>query len=52
MTLLIRPLGIVDYQPTWEAMRAFTDSRNADTDDELWLLEHSPVFTLGQAGKQ
>ncbi|MGB4344522.1 MAG: lipoyl(octanoyl) transferase LipB [Moraxellaceae bacterium] len=52
MTLLIRPLGIVDYQPTWEAMRAFTDRRNADTDDELWLLEHTPVFTLGQAGKQ
>ena len=52
MTLLIRPLGIVDYQPTWEAMRAFTNSRNADTDDELWLLEHTPGFALGQAGKQ
>lgn len=50
--LIIKPLGLVDYQPTWEAMRAFTDSRNATTDDELWLLEHTPVFTLGQAGKQ
>lgn len=50
--LIIKPLGLVDYQPTWEAMRAFTDSRTATTDDELWLLEHTPVFTLGQAGKQ
>ena len=50
--LIIKPLGIVDYESTWEAMRSFTDSRTADTDDELWLLEHSPVFTLGQAGKQ
>lgn len=50
--LIIKPLGLVDYQPTWEAMRAFTDSRTAATDDELWLLEHTPVFTLGQAGKQ
>ncbi|MFP5431429.1 MAG: octanoyltransferase, partial [Gammaproteobacteria bacterium] len=50
--LIIKPLGIVDYQPTWEAMKAFTDARTAETDDELWLLEHPPVFTLGQAGKQ
>lgn len=50
--LIIKPLGRVDYQPTWEAMKAFTDTRTAETDDELWLLEHPPVFTLGQAGKQ
>lgn len=49
--LIIKPLGIVDYEPVWEAMRAFTDSRTEDTNDELWLLEHRPVFTLGQAGK-
>ena len=49
--LIIKPLGTVDYQPTWEAMRKFTDTRTAETSDELWLLEHPPVFTLGQAGK-
>ncbi len=38
--------------PVWQAMRAFTDARDADTPDELWLLEHDPVFTLGQAGKR
>jgi lipoyl(octanoyl) transferase len=52
MTLLIRPLGLVDYATAWEAMRAFTDARTANTPDELWLLEHPPVFTLGQAGKK
>lgn len=49
--LKIRRLGRQPYQTTWEAMRAFTDRRGPDTDDELWLLEHDPVFTLGQAGK-
>jgi lipoyl(octanoyl) transferase len=44
-------LGLSDYATTWAAMRAFTDSRDARTEDELWLLEHSPVFTLGQAGR-
>lgn len=52
MSLLIRHLGLVDYMPTWEAMRRFTDTRTADTPDELWLLEHPPVFTLGQAGRK
>jgi len=47
----IKRLGHVDYQPTWEAMRTFSRSRDADTPDELWLLEHPPVFTLGLAGK-
>ena len=47
----IRRLGQVDYLPTWHAMQAFTVDRGPDTVDELWLLEHPPVFTLGQAGK-
>lgn len=43
--------GLQDYPATWAAMRAFTDARDAETLDELWLLEHPPVFTLGQAGR-
>ncbi|RUO43876.1 octanoyltransferase [Aliidiomarina taiwanensis] len=50
--LIIRQLGRADYVPTWEAMQAFTDNRNDDTADELWIVEHPPVFTQGQAGKQ
>jgi lipoyl(octanoyl) transferase len=46
-----RELGQVPYEPTWHAMQHFTDSRAADTPDEIWLLEHPPVFTQGQAGK-
>ncbi|MCX7515193.1 lipoyl(octanoyl) transferase LipB [Frateuria sp. STR12] len=49
--LLIRRLGRQPYERTWKAMSAFTDARGPDTPDELWLLEHEPVFTLGQAGK-
>ena len=45
----IRWLGRVDYEPTWQAMQRFTDERGPDTPDELWLLEHPPVFTLGLA---
>lgn len=45
--LRIRSLGLAEYLPTLEAMRAFTAQRNADTPDELWLLEHPPVYTLG-----
>lgn len=48
----IRALGRAEYLPTWEAMRAFTEARSANTEDELWLVEHPPVFTLGQAGKR
>ncbi len=44
-------LGLVGYEPTLEAMRQFTDNRNADSPDELWLLQHPRVFTQGQAGK-
>lgn len=51
LPLVVRRLGLVEYEPTWAAMRAFTDARTAETPDELWLLEHPPVFTLGQAGK-
>jgi lipoyl(octanoyl) transferase len=40
-------LGRRDYEPTWRAMQSFTDARAADTTDEIWLLEHPPVFTLG-----
>jgi len=50
--LLIRPLGRVQYLPTLEAMRDFTDARERDTPDELWLVEHPPVYTLGLAGKR
>ena len=47
----VRNLGRVDYEPTWQAMLDFTAERNADTPDELWICEHPPVYTLGQAGK-
>jgi lipoyl(octanoyl) transferase len=51
--LLVRRFtGYQAYQPTLDAMRAFTDLRGPDTPDELWLLEHPPVFTLGQAGRE
>lgn len=49
--LLIRDLGLVDYVDIWQRMQQFTDSRDDSTPDELWLLEHEPVFTQGQAGK-
>ena len=48
---LLRDLGRQPYEPVWRAMQRFTDARDADTPDELWLVEHDPVFTLGQAGK-
>ncbi len=43
--------GLQPYEPVWRAMQAFTDARDAQTPDELWVVEHAPVFTLGQAGK-
>lgn len=49
--LVLRRLGRQPYTPVWEAMRAFTDARLPDTPSELWLLEHEPVYTLGQAGR-
>ena len=48
--LRIRYLGIQDYQDTWNRMREFTDQRGSIADDELWLLEHPPVYTLGLNG--
>jgi len=48
---IVRNLGLSDYQTTWRAMRRFTDARTKTTADEIWLVEHPPVFTLGQAGK-
>ncbi len=47
----MRHLGLRDYTPVFEQMRAFTDARTPETPDELWLLQHPPVFTQGQAGK-
>jgi len=47
---VVRALGRVPYAPIWQAMREFTDRRTAETPDELWLLEHEPVYTLGLAG--
>lgn len=49
--LRVRHLGLADYEPVWHAMQEFTDRRGVDTDDELWLVQHPPVFTQGQAGK-
>jgi lipoyl(octanoyl) transferase len=49
--LILRRLGLRDYEPVWREMQAFTDNRDDDTPDELWLVQHPPVFTQGQAGK-
>lgn len=47
----LRWLGRVDYEPTWRAMQAFTDARTAGDADQIWFLEHPPVFTMGMNGK-
>ncbi|MDU8923615.1 lipoyl(octanoyl) transferase LipB [Pasteurellaceae bacterium LIM206] len=49
--LLIRHLGVQDYQKIWHKMQEFTDNRKANTADEIWLVQHPAVFTQGQAGK-
>lgn len=49
--MIVKRLGVVEYAPALEAMRVFTAQRGADTPDEFWLLQHPPVYTLGQAGK-
>ena len=49
--IVVRRLGRVDYAPTWHAMQDLTARRGPETADELWIVEHPPVFTLGQAGK-
>lgn len=48
----MRDLGRADYVPTWRAMQAFTEARGPQTPDELWVAEHPPVFTLGQAARR
>lgn len=50
--LVVRYLGRQDYEPIWQAMHDFTDNRSEETRDEVWLVEHNPVFTQGQAGKE
>ena len=47
----MRRLGLVEYVPTYEAMRRFTEARGGETDDELWLVQHPPVYTVGIAGR-
>ncbi|MCP5161000.1 MAG: lipoyl(octanoyl) transferase LipB [Hahellaceae bacterium] len=49
--LIVRYLGRQPYEPVWKRMQTFTSSRHEQTADEIWFLEHDPVFTLGQAGK-
>lgn len=49
---LVRRLGLVAYEPTWRAMQAFNQARDAGSQDQLWLLQHPPVFTLGLAGRR
>ena len=52
MNLFVRQLGTQSYQPIWEAMQRFTNERDENTADEIWCLQHDPVLTLGQAGKE
>lgn len=51
MRLVVRELGVADYVPVWQAMQAFTAARSEFSADELWCVEHRPVFTLGRAGR-
>ena len=51
MTPIVKYLGRVEYEPTFQAMQDFTTARTPGTPDELWIVEHPPVYTLGQAGK-
>ena len=50
-SVIVRDLGCVDYPHAWQLMQRFTDRRDAATADEIWCLQHPPVFTQGQAGK-
>lgn len=50
--MIVRQLETQDYIPIWNEMQSFTDNRDKDTPDEIWLVEHNPVFTQGQAGKE
>jgi lipoyl(octanoyl) transferase len=51
MPLIVRELGLRPYEQVWHDMQLFTDQRSETTADELWLLQHSPVYTLGKNGK-
>ncbi|PCI79961.1 MAG: octanoyltransferase [SAR86 cluster bacterium] len=51
MPLVVRRLGLQEYEPIWKSMRYLAEQANSDRDDEIWLLSHKPVFTQGQAGK-
>ncbi len=52
MQVQVRHLdGPAPYEPVWQAMKSFTEGRDKETPDEIWLVEHCPVYTLGQAGK-
>lgn len=50
MDVVVKQLGRVEYVPTWQAMQDFTARRTADTPDEIWVVEHAPVYTLGLNG--
>lgn len=52
LSLKIKNLGFQEYQPVWQAMQDFTKTRDEQTHDELWVVEHPPVFTLGRNGKE
>lgn len=50
-TLIIRELGLQPYEPIWLEMKTFTDNRDSETTDEVWFVQHPPIFTQGSAGK-
>ncbi len=50
--MIIKHLGLRDYRQVWQQMSDFTDARDADSEDEIWLLQHPPVYTLGKNGKR
>lgn len=50
--ITVKQLSLVEYEPTWRKMQLFTAARQSDTPDELWLLQHPPVYTLGLAGRR
>ena len=50
--LVVRHLPQLEYEEAWRDMRSFCDTRTSDTADEIWMLQHSPVYTFGQAGRQ
>ena len=52
MNLIVRSLGLTEYVSVWKAMRSFTNSRNEQTLDEIWVNQHTPVFTQGQSGRR